>query len=435
MGQSVQEIALNKLRLWTENPRDPMDEETSDAEIIRRALNNQSLNWSLDKMLDELGEYYYYNDLPTVVGRADGSYIVYDGNRRVAVLKCIQDPDLYMEAVGKIPTFIPPQTLIDQKSLPCNVCDQETALDIVEKYHEGSGKWGRLQFEYFLHIHRGQPKGRLLLVNEATDGLVESNPKLNEEYVQNGLLTDKNLNDIGFAVIDNELMGVHTNEESISILEDLAEVRNRDLSNARKNPRKLKDALIELNSEKYNEISSFDRGDTPKKIYPIKRNEEKQIVTRRTPLKKKRDVIFGGSLSVRGDRSNQIYRAIEDIYGSYAKKPEDKAYLLPVVGFSLRLLLETVAQEYYAAQYPKIDKGDDALDSFLQDIVKPHFRKQNDCRLLNQYSLASQWINGEKNLEATLHKWAHGTLRADNANILSHALLIAEVIKEFWWRA
>lgn len=139
MGQSVQEIALNKLRLWTENPRDPMDEETSDAEIIRRALNNQSLNWSLDKMLDELGEYYYYNDLPTVVGCADGSYIVYDGNRRVAVLKCIQDPDLYMEAVGKIPTFIPPQTLIDQKSLPCNVCDQETALDIVENIMRGLG--------------------------------------------------------------------------------------------------------------------------------------------------------------------------------------------------------------------------------------------------------------------------------------------------------
>lgn len=186
---------------------------------------------NLDKMLDELGGYYYYNDLPTVVARLDGSYVVYDGNRRVAVLKCIQDPDLYMDAVGRIPTFDPPRALIEQNALPCNVCDQETALGIVERYHRGSEKWGSLQFEYFLYIHRGQPKGRLMLLNEATNGLVERNPKLNEEYVQRRLLTDKNLNDIGFAVIDGELMSIHKNEVSMSIFEDIAEVRNRDLSN------------------------------------------------------------------------------------------------------------------------------------------------------------------------------------------------------------
>lgn len=33
--QAIKPIPLSKLRLWTENPRDPVDESMSDSEIIR----------------------------------------------------------------------------------------------------------------------------------------------------------------------------------------------------------------------------------------------------------------------------------------------------------------------------------------------------------------------------------------------------------------
>ncbi|MEG0477698.1 MAG: hypothetical protein RR572_08555, partial [Raoultibacter sp.] len=107
MGQTVKEIQLSNLKLWTENPRDPIEANVSDAGIIRRAIENDSSNWNLDKMLSDLGNQYFYNDLPTVVEEASGAYIVYDGNRRVALLKCVQDPALYSEATDRLPCFTP----------------------------------------------------------------------------------------------------------------------------------------------------------------------------------------------------------------------------------------------------------------------------------------------------------------------------------------
>ena len=171
MGQRIETIPLSSLHLWTENPRDPIDASATDEDIIMRAIRNDSGNWNLDKMLAELGNQYYYSEIPTVVENADGSYIVYDGNRRVALLKCIQEPAIYSSVTNKLPWFSAPEGLLAQTSLPCNVCDLETALQIVEKYHARLGGWGRLQFEQFMHHHRGASKGRLMLLDEATGGL------------------------------------------------------------------------------------------------------------------------------------------------------------------------------------------------------------------------------------------------------------------------
>jgi hypothetical protein len=434
LGQEVKTIELDKLRLWTENPRDPIDSEATDAEIIRRAIDNSSSNWNLDKMLSDLGNQYFYNDLPTVVEDSLGNFVVYGGNRRVALLKCIQDTVLYSEATGKLPWFNPSEMLVSQTSLPCNVCDKATALDIVEKYHKSSEKWGKLQYEHFLNVHRGEPKGKLMLLNEATGGLVEKNPKLNEEYVQRTLLTDRNLNDIGFAVIENTLVTIHSSEKAESILDDIAKVRNSDLTNARKNPGKLKEALIELDPDKYKLIEPFREQNGYRPVVPKTGRFSPKDAPRRPQLSKKKETIFGCVLRPNGERSNLIYRAIEDIYSQYSKSPSNKFYLLPIIGFSLRLFLETIAQEYYEAQMPSTNNGDKALSCFLKEVAKPHFRNCTDSRTLNTYSLLSDWINGDINLEAVIGKWAHGSLEADNEAIIRHSKIIAEIVRELWWR-
>ena len=60
-----------------------------------------------------------------------------------------------------------------------------------------------------------------MLLDEATGGSVGKNPKLNEEYVQQRLLTDSNLNDIGFSVIDGELASNLPREDAIAVLQDI----------------------------------------------------------------------------------------------------------------------------------------------------------------------------------------------------------------------
>ena len=54
--QVIITIPLSKLRLWTENPRDPVDNSLSDSEIIQRAIANDSNNWNLDSLIYQMGK-------------------------------------------------------------------------------------------------------------------------------------------------------------------------------------------------------------------------------------------------------------------------------------------------------------------------------------------------------------------------------------------
>ena len=80
--QRVEILRLEDLVLWTENPRDPIDKDASDQDIVDRALLDKSAKWTLPKLAREMGEYYDFSELPTVVFHGDKP-IVYDGNRRI----------------------------------------------------------------------------------------------------------------------------------------------------------------------------------------------------------------------------------------------------------------------------------------------------------------------------------------------------------------
>ena len=41
MSQQIQEIDINDLVLWTENPRDPIDSEATDQDIADKAWKNK----------------------------------------------------------------------------------------------------------------------------------------------------------------------------------------------------------------------------------------------------------------------------------------------------------------------------------------------------------------------------------------------------------
>ena len=442
LEQEIKSIPLSKLRLWTENPRDPVSGNMSDSEIIKRAIANDSDNWNLDSLIVEMGKRYHLNEIPVVVANEDDTFTVYDGNRRVALLKCIKDPDLFQDAFNRLGVFEVEPELRNLTVLPCNVCTKEIALEIVERIHRSSNKWGKLQYEQFMHNFRGRPKGPLIILDEATGGLVTANKKLNEEYVEKRLLTESNLNKIGFAIKDNELVTNHEPDEAMKILNDFARIRNEDLSSARKNPGKLKEALIELNPEKYANVPSFnedgpitklstnhatnDGQDVPN-TKPLPRNG----IKKRKPVKTQEQLLFGGTLRPKGDRSNELYRAIDDIYQHYLKNQQKRACYLPIVAFSMRLLLETCAQEYFKANEPDKDYKDGALKYFLKTAKK----KMESAALfeeINEVSLNGEWIEGKLNFEGILSKWAHGTLLADGESVVRISRLVGNIIKIMW---
>lgn len=152
---------------------------------------------------------------------------------------------------------------------------------------------------------------------------------------------------------------------------------------------------------------------------------------RRKPVSNSADKrMFGQTLRPRGAKSNEIYRAIDWIDGQYLKHPDTLKHLLPILGISLRLLMETVAREYYASR--RDDRGDNSLRNFLKDVAKPTVRKKADEAGLNKFTLASEWIAGQYNFDAIFGKWAHGTLEVDRASLVRQSELVALIIKEIW---
>lgn len=67
MDQEIEYISIKKLVLWTENPRDPIDENALDQDIVNRALEDSCNKWALPKLSKLMGDYYDFSELPTVV--------------------------------------------------------------------------------------------------------------------------------------------------------------------------------------------------------------------------------------------------------------------------------------------------------------------------------------------------------------------------------
>ena len=123
--QEIEYIEVSNLKLWSENPRDPIEIESSDYDIISKAIIDDKKKWDLQNFIDKMGLYYDLSELPTVV-KENGTNIVYDGNRRIAVLKYLQDETLYQKLNGGLFFNEVPIELRNLTKIPCNVCDKET---------------------------------------------------------------------------------------------------------------------------------------------------------------------------------------------------------------------------------------------------------------------------------------------------------------------
>jgi hypothetical protein len=432
MSQEPRKINLSDLHLWTENPRDPVNADYTDKQVIERAILECSHKWNLDKMLDDMGIRYDMSELPTVVIEK-GKNVVYDGNRRIATLKCIQNLSLYQAVTGNLHWAKNlPKELLELSEVYCNVCDKDTALDNIERKHISNGSWSVLERDYFRHNFRKQPKSDFIIFEEATNLITKNEKILNQRFVQEEVFTKENLNKIGLDIRNEQLIS-NANVDSAKLLQELVTVISENFITTRKNRKNLLGAIREHNPNYAKTLRPFDPKSKNIEIL-LPKTITGQPSLKRSAVKKPTNVLFGGVLCLRGKKTPEIYTAIEHIYNDYKKNPDKKWWLLPIIAFSLRLLIETVAQEYYNSQNPPVDKGDKALEQFLSSIVKPYFKNVEKQKLKTQYALISEWINGELKLEAVLSKWAHGTLAADNDTIIRHSRLIAEIIKQFWWK-
>jgi hypothetical protein len=420
--QEIKNIKVRELHLWSENPRDPIDTISSDFDIIKRAIDDNPKEWNLDRLVKEMGKYYDFSEIPTIV-YINEKPVVFDGNRRVAILKYFQDRALFSSLTGKLPFGDGPKELRELVEIPCNVCDKDTALTNIERKHVNSGSWGTLQREYFLHQHRGQPKS-IFLVLEEQSGLISAFPSLNQGFVKDEVLTEKNLKDIGFSIQDEEIISNYNNEEqSREILEKISSlIENKDIT-TRKSRGKLKQALIAKYPDSEEIIVAFN-DKKPKRVIKYDFGGANDAIKRRTPITKQEAILFGKKLGLKNGPVNDLYCGICAVYERF----DGQEHILPIIAMSLRLLLDTAARAHFIEQGDDASaEEDDAYKNFLKE-AKKCLNKQKE----NSLTLNNEWLSNQRNLDAVLGKYAHGNITYKQGDILKDSIIIADILEYYF---
>lgn len=355
-GQHIADIKLEDLALWSENPRDPLDEEADNEDIIQKALNEKagSSRWQLSKLAKEMGDEYDFSELPTVVPiESSNKYRVYDGNRRVilAILK----------SRGETPGNPQRRLPIFPEAIPCNVCTKEIALKHVFRKHNDSGSWMAYERDLFSYKYMQGKKSVLIKIEEFVEGITRF-PVLNQRYVKEDVLNDKHMREIGFD-LNREDYGV-SREIFLEFLKFIAAevMSGGSLSTrgSRNNPiAEIPTELLEkirgvqqFDSNEDNEETLFGEDGSSEKA-DTGDNDAKYSGTGKGTKKKKTRVtkpsqydIFGGTLSLRLGDTNNIYSTLDALWTLNEKNkiPQNVSFI-PIFRMGLRLLAEQAAKD------------------------------------------------------------------------------------------
>ncbi len=153
-------------------------------------------------------------------------------------------------------------------------------------------------------------------------------------------------------------------------------------------------------------------------------NDEKQKTD--TPKRTRRrnsfdEEIFGERLYLKKGGVNDLYLDICDI-DDLRRKDSNKERYAEILGFSLRLILDVAAREYF--------KDDNKKDNLYKKYLKVLKNKslQKDKNTLSVDSGTKKILEAE-NVEAFLGKFAHGSICVSMSSVIHLSQIIAKILK------
>jgi hypothetical protein len=388
MTQEIKEIDISDLVLWTENPRDPIDENAKDQDVVDHAIDDKLSKWTLSKLSKEMRGYYDYSELPTVVYHGDKP-VVYDGNRRMILAK-IKHNLVNVEDAEKLdlPQF--------PKKIPCNVCSEDIALKNVFRKHGDSGSWSPLDRDIFIHKYLKEPKSVFLKLDENTQ-LISKNPHLNVGFVKKEIFSTDKLKELGFEFDEDKLNSKHSKKDAEKILSDITKkVYTKEIS-TRNNRGDVYGVLDKQNRD-------LIEGNKTKDPKPIDLHFDGSTLTkvqRKTKRSKgKASLFFGGALYLKSGKVSDFYRDVADLSNYYyTNKKTLSSYFPSLIRMSLRLLCEAAA-----------DDQKQSMDSYLKDNFS-QAKKSLDPD--SKTTLSTQNVTANSIIQL-LHIGAHNYQAANN---------------------
>lgn len=334
MSQKIEEINVKDLVLWTENPRDPIDPNTSDQEIADRSISKDRKScWSLNRLFKEMGTRFDQSEIPTVAYN-EGKPVVYDGNRRVLIGKIIHNL-VDTRSSFNFSGFDFPE------SIPCNVCDVETALQHVDRKHADRGTWKPLERDMFKHRYMGEPKSPFLVIEEATQ-LVSRNPELNQRFVKDEIFDLTTLHKMGFSTNNSKFKSKYANsDDAQAVLENVVDlVKRKDVSTRKYRGRicdLLDKRLLSRQTNTFTEFVADDQQSGQRKFRIFK--------SRQLPL-------FGKKLRLKPGSVNNLYSDLIRLYTQKNRKEYSEDFPR-IIRMALRLITEVASGEQSMGDYIK----------------------------------------------------------------------------------
>lgn len=411
--QTVEQIPVKELILWTENPRDPISSRSKNEAIISRALEDSDHKWSLRKLAKAMGAHYDLSELPTVVYKS-GYPIVYDGNRRVV---------LAMLKLGLYPKFTNVRFRMPEcpEILPCCVASEDIALENVWRKHADTGSWDQISRDIFLHKFRKQEKSVLLQLDELLDRGISSTSYLNQRFVRDEVLTNPRLKSIGIHIENCRVTSRHDPANTRRLLDHIFElIANKKLSTrvGRTTP------LNELIDSEFRDITEADANNAYKPV-DLRADEfahmQKDRVqsTTRLPVRVKSAQIelFGGKLELSSGEPSNLYRDILDLYAFFCKNRSNLSDRFPaLIRMALRLECELVA--------------DCVSSEDMAVMVKKDFDEAKAQLTQDQRTFLSQNAVSKDNIVTLLHTGAHNYTGSYNLQqTIAMSLIVGGILK------
>ena len=450
-------IKISELTLWDENPRFPDKYfNQTEKELINFFLQNK--NFKIRELAEAIVEDF---DLPQlekiIVLELHDQNIVIEGNRRLTAYKLLANPELtedknlrnfFKELSKNIP-------INKDYELECLITDDiEEALKYVDRKHNNGNYvigWGQAERDNF-KARRGRPSNKELFRIEISK-IVKSldiPEKLKEQVLGKGYVTtffriidSKPAYDLyGFSFQNGQLIIADKDfKEKLKII--VYEVLNKKTLSGDKD---INTRTLNKNSEIEEYLKSIKKEDAEKVDKIVKQYTQKDIFGKenvnipginnkkkrsvRTPITKPKEIIFGRTLELKQGKVNDLYRAIEEIYKQNLKTNLD--IVLPIIGMSLRLILDVAAREYYKNNKDeKFDKNA-PYKSFLK-MIKNKF-KNNGQKEITNYLALSDWLSSDYNLEALLGKYAHGDIEFRKEDVLKNSFIVADILELYFKR-
>ena len=416
MSIEFDNLNISDIDLDEKNPRFP--QVSNQKQAIQAMFDDQK-----DKLFELAKDIVEFGLDPSkrlIVFKQGGKYIDGDGNRRLTVLKVLETPDLIIN------------TRLHAKF---NVLSKEFKKKKVSKV-ECVIFNGRNETKHWLEInHGGELDGRGQInwdssqkqrfIGESSIGLLAKEKLFFEQRISQQEYDSMNITTL------DRLVSSRPGKTALAISSNADETIFNDLDSLEKVYKALVGKAVKVvyhDDDRKKFLIETLGGLEPRDLSAIQvaNNNAKKGTRKTARTSDKNGIIFGEVLDLKKTIVNDVYLDICNIYEKVHKK--DGRGCVEILGFSLRLILDVAAKEYYRENpIVGITNQDDLYKKYLK-MLKSQPMSQQDK---NEFSINTDISNliAEENLEAFLAKLAHGSVRVDIGMVLRLSKIIGQLLK------